>query len=109
MFDTGGSNPHEHVVPVEHVVEYLDDPDPGPDEDEKHSGYILYSHAKFGAMVEYKINTDPALKCLDIGNPFRAFCIKHVVVSSVFDYFIITTIVTNCIFLAMNNPPAEAE
>jgi hypothetical protein len=52
---------------------------------------------------EKKVYTNNALWCLAPGNPVRAACIK-LVHHKMFDNFIMTLIILNCVFLCLNDP-----
>ncbi|KAM8848295.1 LOW QUALITY PROTEIN: sodium channel protein type 4 subunit alpha B-like [Synchiropus picturatus] len=55
--------------------------------------------------VIYRFNTDPALYLLSPLNPLRIFAIK-VLIHSYLILFIMVTILTNCVFMTMSDPPA---
>ncbi|XP_066483214.1 sodium channel protein type 4 subunit alpha isoform X2 [Tiliqua scincoides] len=52
----------------------------------------------------FRFSATPALYMLDPFNPVRNVAIK-VLIHSLFSMFIMITILTNCVFMAMSNPP----
>jgi len=61
---------------------------------------------RFKREYIYRFSATPSFYLLPPWNPFRRFCV-YIATSQYFDYFIILTILTNCIFLAMPNEPAS--
>ncbi|KAL4228300.1 hypothetical protein ACF0H5_013731 [Mactra antiquata] len=60
---------------------------------------------RFKKEYIYRFSSTPSFYLLNVWNPFRKFCV-YIATNQFFDYFIITTILTNCIFLAMPNSEA---
>ncbi|XP_047427562.1 sodium channel protein type 4 subunit alpha B isoform X2 [Mugil cephalus] len=54
--------------------------------------------------VIYRFNAEPACYVLSPFNPLRRFAIK-VLIHSLFSLFIMVTILTNCAFMTMSDPP----
>ena len=63
---------------------------------------------KFGTVIEFRISKKKSLYLFTPQDRFRAFCIS-VVSNALFEYLVLLVIAINCIFLALNNPPEEAE
>ncbi|XP_052794035.1 sodium channel protein 1 brain-like isoform X3 [Mya arenaria] len=61
---------------------------------------------RFKREYIYRFSATPSFYVLRPWNPFRKFCV-YIATSQYFDYFIILTILANCIFLAMPNEPAS--
>lgn len=62
---------------------------------------------RFKKEYIYRFSSTRSFFLLPPWNPFRRFCV-YIACSQYFDYFIILTILTNCIFLAMPNSDAAA-
>ncbi|XP_060572053.1 sodium channel protein 1 brain-like isoform X2 [Ruditapes philippinarum] len=60
---------------------------------------------RFKKEYIYRFSSTPSFYLLNVWNPFRRFCV-YIATNQYFDYLIITTILTNCIFLAM--PSSDA-
>uniref|UniRef100_UPI0037E71A3F sodium channel protein type 4 subunit alpha B n=1 Tax=Semicossyphus pulcher TaxID=241346 RepID=UPI0037E71A3F len=54
--------------------------------------------------VIYRFNAEPACYCLSPFNPVRTTAIK-ILIHSLFSMFIMVTILTNCAFMTMSDPP----
>ncbi|KAM7387671.1 hypothetical protein PAMA_010015 [Pampus argenteus] len=52
----------------------------------------------------YRFNAEPACYLLSPFNPLRTFAIR-ILVHSLFSLFIMVTILTNCVFMTMSDPP----
>lgn len=52
----------------------------------------------------YRFNTEPACYCLSPFNPVRRAAIR-ILIHSLFSLVIMLTILTNCVFMAMSDPP----
>lgn len=70
---------------------------------------VQIKRRKWGVMVKYTISLETSLYLFTLNNPLRRFCVYQMVVNPYFDYFIIFTILANCVFMAMNDPPLLAE
>lgn len=57
----------------------------------------------------YYISKEKALHIFSLRNPIRVFCIAAIVANKFFEYFVLLTILVNCVFMAMNDPPEQAE
>ncbi|XP_047212611.1 sodium channel protein type 4 subunit alpha B-like isoform X2 [Girardinichthys multiradiatus] len=55
--------------------------------------------------IIYRFNADPACYLLSPLNPLRIFSIR-ILIHSLFSLFIMVTILTNCVFMTMSDPPA---
>lgn len=64
---------------------------------------------RFGHTEVERVSKGKALGCFSLDNPLRKVCIKYLITNPWFDYFITATILTNCVFLGLSNPPAAAE
>ncbi|XP_053406003.1 sodium channel protein 1 brain-like isoform X3 [Mercenaria mercenaria] len=60
---------------------------------------------RFKKEYIYRFSSTPSFYLLNVWNPFRRQCV-YIATNQYFDYLIITTILTNCIFLAM--PSSDA-
>jgi len=69
----------------------------------------VYTIQQRGQTIDFHVSIHKSLYVFGLHNPIRQFCIHYVVLNVYFDYFIIISIIVNCIFLAMNNPPEESE
>lgn len=70
---------------------------------------VAYTVTRFGHTEVDYVSKGKSLGILSIDNPIRNFCIKYMVINPWFDYFITTTILTNCVFLGLSQPPPAAE
>ena len=71
--------------------------------------YTSYVRNKFGSIVHYRVWNGRALWLLSINNPFRRLCIHYFTINATFDFFMIIVILTNCVFLALDDAYFEAE
>ncbi|XP_011491046.1 sodium channel protein type 4 subunit alpha B isoform X1 [Oryzias latipes] len=55
--------------------------------------------------IIYRFNAEPACYVLTPFNPLRIFSIR-ILIHSLFSLFIMLTILTNCVFMTMSDPPA---
>ncbi|XP_024864430.1 sodium channel protein type 4 subunit alpha B isoform X2 [Kryptolebias marmoratus] len=55
--------------------------------------------------VIYRFNAEPACYLISPFSPLRTFAIK-ILIHSLFSLFIMLTILTNCVFMTMSDPPA---
>ncbi|XP_030580720.1 sodium channel protein type 4 subunit alpha B-like [Archocentrus centrarchus] len=55
--------------------------------------------------IIYRFNAEPACYLLSPFNPLRTLAIK-ILIHSLFSLFIMVTILSNCVFMTMSNPPA---
>ncbi|XP_007565048.1 sodium channel protein type 4 subunit alpha B-like [Poecilia formosa] len=67
---------------------------------QSHKTFIVLSKDK----IIYRFNGEPACYLLSPSNPLRMFSIR-ILIHSLFSFFIIATILTDCVFLAMSDPP----
>ncbi|XP_068595957.1 sodium channel protein type 4 subunit alpha B-like [Brachionichthys hirsutus] len=56
----------------------------------------------------HRFNAEPSCYLLSPFNPFRTIAIK-ILTHSLFNLFIMVTILTNCVFMMMSNPPAWSQ
>ncbi|XP_065672374.1 sodium channel protein 1 brain isoform X5 [Hydra vulgaris] len=63
---------------------------------------------QFSRVNIYWFNKEKTLWTFDISNPIRKWAI-YIITNKLFDFFMITTVIINCLFLAMNNAPEVAE
>ncbi|XP_054861324.1 sodium channel protein type 4 subunit alpha B isoform X2 [Amphiprion ocellaris] len=67
---------------------------------QSHKTFIVLSKGN----VIYRFNAEPACYLLSPFNPLRTFAIK-ILIHSLFSLFIMVTILTNCVFMTMSDPP----
>ncbi|XP_015766470.1 PREDICTED: sodium channel protein type 5 subunit alpha-like [Acropora digitifera] len=69
---------------------------------------ILSRRSKMGHDQAYRFNMSKSLFMLEPLHPLRLFAIK-IVTHQYFEFFVIFIILINCICLALNHPPEEAD
>ncbi|XP_067130873.1 sodium channel protein 1 brain-like [Centruroides vittatus] len=69
--------------------------------------FYVVSHRSTRCYL-YRFNADPSLFYFFPWNPVRRFCITFFT-HRYFDYFVVTIILINCIFLALSHPIEETE
>ncbi|XP_048586351.1 sodium channel protein 1 brain isoform X2 [Nematostella vectensis] len=69
---------------------------------------FLVIAGKFGKTQVYRFNRSKSLYLFGPENPIRQFSLK-LITNQYFEMFVLLTILVNCVFLAMTNPPEQPE
>ncbi|XP_065060331.1 sodium channel protein 1 brain-like isoform X2 [Rhopilema esculentum] len=69
---------------------------------------FLVLSQRLGKIYVYRFNKSRSLWLLGPKNPIRKLSIL-IITNQFFEFFVVLTILINCIFLALDNPPEEAE
>ena len=70
---------------------------------------LQYERRKLGTTVTYHVNQEKSLNFFSVTHPLRAACIRWIAINPWFEVFVLLTILVNCVFLAMTDPPEAAE
>ncbi|KAL9954360.1 hypothetical protein ACROYT_G041885 [Oculina patagonica] len=79
-----------------------------PAKPSKETFLVLSRRSKMSSDQAYRFNMSSSLFLLDPLHPLRLIAIK-IITHQYFEFFVIFIILINCICLALNNPPEEAE
>ena len=69
---------------------------------------FLVLASRLGKVYVYRFNKAKSLCIFGPTNPIRKFII-YLITNQIFEFFVILTILTNCVFLALDDAPEEAE
>jgi len=74
-----------------------------------HDKFVFFTTMKMGVEQHYRVFTNPSLGFIKIQWKFRQRCIDFFILNSYFDYFVLFSILINCVILVLNNPPEWTE
>jgi len=104
---------YEEAPEEEPLDEYIYVPEcmlgkPLKDFDSGQDNTFVVVNNKLGKQTVYRFSKDKSLFCFGTKSLTRRITV-YIVTHQLFEIFILLTIITNCVFMALSNPPKESE